>query len=150
VPKKTDGTGGQDEQALGRSRGGFGTKVHVRVNGLGLPTKILLSPGQDADITHAPALLEETPAAVVIGDKSYDKQEFVEAIGARGGEAVIPGQKNRTVQRDIDTDRYKDRNLVERFWSKAKQYRRVATRYEKTARNFLAFVHVASIMILLR
>ncbi len=53
-------------------------------------------------------------------------------------------------ERAIDTDRYKDRNLVERFWSKVKQYRRVATRYEKTARNFLAFVHVASIMILLR
>lgn len=135
---------------MGRSRGGFGTKVHVRVNGLGLPTKILLSPGQDADITHAPALLEKTPAAVVIGDKGYDKQEFVEAIEANGGEAVIPSRKNRTVQRDIDTDRYKDRNLVERFWSKAKQYRRVATRYEKTARNFLAFVLVASIMVLLR
>lgn len=150
VLKKPDGTGGQDEHALGRSRGGFGTKIHVRVNGLGLPTQFVLSPGQDADITYAPTLLAGTPPAVVIGEKGYDKQEFVDAIEANGGEAVIPSRKNQTVQRDIDTDRYKDCNLGERFWSKAKQYRRVATRYEKTARNFLAFVQVASIMILLR
>jgi transposase len=122
----------------------------VRVSGLGLPTQFVLSPGQDADITHAPALLEGTPAAVVIGDKGYDKQQLVDDIAARGGEAVIPTRNNSTHPRVIDTDRYKDRNLVERFWSKAKQYRRIATRYEKTARNFLAFVHVASIMILLR
>ena len=120
------------------------------MNGLGLPTQVVLSPGQDADITHAEALLAGAPPAVVIADKGYDKQALVEAIEARGGEAVIPSRKNRTEQREIDTDRYKDRNLVERFWAKAKQFRRVATRYEKTARNFLAFVHVASIMILLR
>ena len=67
-----------------------------------------------------------------------------------GGEAVIPSLSNRAVQRDYDRERYKDRNLVERFWNKIKHYRRVATRYEKTARNFLAFVHVASIMVLLQ
>ena len=120
------------------------------MSGLGLPTQLVLSPGQDADITHASTLLAGTPAAVVIADKGYDKQALVDAIEAKGGEAVIPTRKNSTHPRVIDTDRYKDRNLVERFWSKAKQYRRVATRYEKTARNFLAFVHVASIMILLR
>ena len=120
------------------------------MSGLGLPTKIVLSPGQEADITHAPTLLGGVALTVVIADTGYDKQEFVDAIEAKGGEAVIPSRKNRTAQRDIDGDRYKDRNLVERFWSKAKQYRRVATRYEKTARNFLAFVQVASIMVLLR
>ena len=75
---------------------------------------------------------------------------LVERIEGLGAEAVIPTQKNRAVQRDIDRDLYRERNLVERFWSKAKQYRRVATRYEKKAQNFLAFLHVASIMILLR
>ncbi len=87
---------------------------------------------------------------MVIADKGYDSRAVVEAIEARGAEAVIPWLKNRAEQRDYDRDRYKDRNLAERFWSKAKQYRRVATRYEKTARNFLGFVHVASIMILLQ
>lgn len=71
VRKKADGTGGQDEQALGRSRGGFGTKIHVRVNGFGLPTQVILSPGQDADSTHAEALRGGTPPAVVIADKGY-------------------------------------------------------------------------------
>ena len=147
--KKPDGTGGQADQDLGRSRGGFGTKIHAAVSGLGLPARLTLSPGQEADISHADALLDGLTPAVVIADKGYDKQALVEAIEGRGGEAVIPTQKNRTVQRAIDADRYKDRNLVERFWAKVKQYRRVATRYEKTARNFLAFVQVASTMILL-
>jgi transposase len=122
----------------------------VRVSGLGLPTKFLLTPGQEADVTHAEALLDGAPPAVVIADKGYDKQALVDAIEAAGGEAVIPTQANRKVQRAIDEDRYKDRNLVERFWGRVKVYRRVATRYEKTARNFLAFLHVASIMVLLR
>ena len=120
------------------------------MSGLGLPARLTLSPGPDADITHADALLDGATPAVVIADTGYDKQALVDAIEAKGGEAVIPTRSNRTVQREIDADRYKDRNRVERFWAKLKQYRRVATRYEKTARNFLAFVHVASIMILLQ
>lgn len=120
------------------------------MNGLGLPVKLVLTPGQAADVTQAEALIEGAPFEVVIADKGYDSQAVVDAIEAQGGEAVIPTQKNRKVQRDIDRERYKDRNLAERFWARVKQYRRVATRYEKTARNFLALVHVASIMILLR
>ena len=135
---------------MGRSRGGFGTKVHVGVSGLGLPVKLTLTPGQAADVTQAETLIEGTPFEVVIADRGYDSQEVVDAIEAKGGEAVIPTQKNRKVQRSIDRERYKDRNLAERFWAKVKQYRRVATRYEKTARNFMAFVQVASIMVLLR
>ena len=120
------------------------------MSGLGLPARLTLSPGQDADIAHADGLLDGFAPAVVIADKGYDKQALVDAIEAKGGEAVIPARKNRTVPREIDAERYKDRNLVERFWAKVKQYRRVATRYEKTARNFLSFVRVASIMVLLQ
>ena len=149
-PKKSDGTGGQDEQALGRSRGGFGTKVHVAVNGLGLPVKLVLTPGQAADVTQAETLIRDVPFEVVIADRGYDSQAVVEAVETGGGEAVIPSRKNRKVQRAYDRERYKDRNLVERFWAKMKRYRRVATRYEKTARNFLAVIHVASIMLLLQ
>ena len=101
-------------------------------------------------MSQAKALIEGLPIEVVIADKGYDSRAVVEAIESQGAEAVIPSLKNRAEQRDHDQDRYKDRNLAERFWLKAKQYRRVATRYEKTARNFLAFVHVASIMILLQ
>ena len=120
------------------------------MSGLGLPVTVVLTPGQAADVTQAEALLEGVPAEVVIGDKGYDSDELVKAIQARGAEAVIPPRRNRKEPRGYDRERYKDRNLVERFFSKAKQFRRVATRYEKTARNFLAFVHLASITILLR
>jgi transposase len=111
---------------------------------------VILTPGQAADVTHAEELIEGLPIEVVIADKGYDSRAVVQAIESRGAEAVIPSRKNRAEPREYDRERYKDRNLAERFWSRAKQYRRVATRYEKTARNFLAFVHVASIMILLR
>jgi transposase len=115
----------------------------------------IVSAGQRADVSYAEALLAAaapagTAVEVVIADKGYDSQAVVARVESMGAEAVIPTQKSRKVQRVIDAERYKDRNLVERFWSRAKQFRRVATRYEKTARNFLAFVHVASIMILLR
>ena len=101
-------------------------------------------------MSQAEELLEGLPAEVVIADKAYDSKALVDSIEARGAEAVIPSLSNRKRQREYDRERYKDWNLVERFWHKLKQYRRVATRYEKTAQNFLAFVHVASIMILLR
>ena len=120
------------------------------MSGLGLPVRVVLTAGQAADVKQAETLMEGIAAEVVIGDKGYDSDAVVEAIEAQGAQAVIPPKKNRKVQREYDRERYKDRNLIERFFSKVKQYRRVATRYEKTARNFLAFVHVASIMILLR
>ena len=137
-------------ECLGRSRGGFGTKIHAAVSGLGLPVRIILTAGQEADIKQGKRLIADVPFEVVIADKGFDSQEFVAAIEAGGGTAVIPCLSSRKVQRDYDQDLYKERNLVERFWSKIKQFRRVATRYEKTARNFLAFIHVASIMVLLK
>jgi transposase len=142
--------GGPEAEALGRSRGGYSTKVHGAITGLGCPAKILLTPGQQSDVSQAKTLIEDVPIEVVIGDKGYDSDELVEAIEQRGGEAVIPPRSNRKAPRPYDRERYKDRNLAERFWNKIKHYRRVATRYEKTARNFLAFIHVASVMVLLR
>ena len=85
----------------------------------------------------------------MIGDKGYDSDEFVKAIEAAEAMAVIPPRENRIEQRKYDKELYKDRNLVERFWSRMKQFRRVATHYEKTACNFLGFVRVAAIMVLL-
>lgn len=115
-----------------------------------MPVKFVLTPGQAADVTQAPTLLQGMPFEVVIADKGYDSQAVVDIIETKGGEAVIPSLANRTQPRVYDRERYKDRNLAERFWNKVKHCRRVATRYEKTARNFLAFVHVASIMLLLQ
>jgi transposase len=86
----------------------------------------------------------------VIADKAYDSDEFVEIVERQGAQVVIPSRKNRKQPRSIDLDLYKERNLIERFVNRIKHYRRVATRYEKTARNFLSFVQVAAVMVLLR
>jgi transposase len=101
-------------------------------------------------VTQGEALIGERSPGAVIADKGYDSDAFVEAIESRGAEAVIPPKKNRVKQRVYDKHLYKERNLAERFINRIKRFRRVATRYEKTARNFLAFVRVASIMVLLR
>jgi transposase len=138
-----------EDEALGRSRGGFSTKIHVACDGLGKPVKILLTPGQDHDVTQGSALIRDSEADKIIADKAYDKDEFVEEIKARDAEAVIPPRRNRLEQRGYDKEEYKKRNVVERFINVIKQCRRVATRYEKTARNFLAVVSFASIFVLL-
>ena len=109
-----------------------------------------LTAAQESDIAQAEALLAGHEPEVVIADKVYDKKALVEEVESRGAEAVIPTQKNRKQQRDIDPHWYRERNLCERFWGKVKQYRRVATRYEKKAVNFLAFVKVAAMMVMLK
>ncbi|HEX8204240.1 MAG TPA: IS5 family transposase [Isosphaeraceae bacterium] len=143
------GQKGGADQALGRSRGGFGTKSHIAVDGLGNPVEFILTGGQESDVTQAEALMQGYDADVVIADKGSDSDALVRSIQARGGEAVIPPKKNRTIAREYDKHLYKERNLAERFINRIKQYRRVATRYEKTGRNFLGFVHVAAVMVLL-
>jgi len=89
-------------------------------------------------------------AGAFIADKAYDSDAVVAKAKEQGAEAVIPSKKNRKVARDYDKHLYKERKKVEWFINLIKQFRRVATRYEKTGRNFLGFVHVASIMVLLR
>jgi transposase len=138
-----------EAEALGRSRGGFSTKIHVACDGLGKPVKIILTPGQDHDVTQGPALIADSDAEKMIADKAYDSDAFIDAITSKHAEAVIPPRGNRSEKRYYDKQEYKRRNVVERFISTIKQCRRVATRYEKTARNFLAFVQFASIFVLL-
>jgi transposase len=143
-----EGSTATDEK-LGRSRGGFGTKVHVACDGLGKPVKIILTPGQDHDVTQGPALIADNEAKKVIADKAYDSDDFIADIEATGAKPVIPPRSNRTTDRSYNKKDYKKRNVVERFINAVKQCRRVATRYEKTARNFLAVVQFAAIFVLL-
>lgn len=138
-----------EAEALGRSRGGFSTKLHVACDGLGKPVTIILTPGQDHDVTQGPALIAGSDAKKIIADKGYDSDAFVAAIEARNAEAVIPPRCNRLEERPYDKDEYKKRNVVERFINVIKQCRRVATRYEKTARNFLGVVALAASFVLL-
>jgi transposase len=138
-----------EQEQLGRSRGGVSTKIHVAVDGLGKPTTIFLSPGQDHDVTKAPDLIRGSQAEKVIADRAYDSDELIAQIEAQGAEPVIPPRANRLEPRDYDREEYKKRNVAERFINVLKQCRRVATRSEKTARNFLGFVLLASTLIVL-
>jgi transposase len=138
-----------EHEALGRSRGGFSTKVHVACDGLGKPVKIILTPGQDHDVTQGHALVADNEADKVIADKAYDSDALIADIESTGAEPVIPPRSNRNTDRSYNKKDYKKRNVIERFISVIKQCRRVATRYEKTARNFLAVVQLASIFVLL-
>lgn len=138
-----------DEEALGRSRGGLTTKVHAACDALGNPLRFLLTPGQRSDFTQASALLSGAAPGAVIADKGYDADWLIRQIELLGAEAVIPGKRHRLERRDIDRNLYADRNKIERLFNRLKHYRRVATRYEKKARNYLAFIYVAATMILL-
>ena len=99
----------------------------------------------------APALLEGLPtASIVVADRGYDWQYLIDLVGRRGGQAHIPTQRDRKVQRSVAPSLYRQRNLVERFFCKLKHFRRVATRYDKLARNFLAAVALASTRLWMR
>lgn len=119
------------------------TKIHAAVDALGNPLRWILTGGEVADIKQAGALIEGLGAGAVVGDRGYDADALVALIHAAGAEAVIPPRSNRTEQRDYDRHIYEDRNLVERFFSRLKQFRRIATRYEKLARNFTSMLNLA-------
>jgi putative transposase len=129
--------------------GGWTTKIHAVVDALGNPLRLILSVGQRADITQAESLLIGYETDAVIADRGYDADKLLDWLEELGIEAVIPAKKNRLEGRSIDENLYKDRNKVERYFNKLKQYRRVATRYEKTALSFAGFVYLASSLILL-
>jgi transposase len=139
--------GGQEHQALGRSRGGFSTKIHAVVDGLGYPVEIVITAGQVHDSVPAIKMLEKHEAVYVIADKAYDADAIVASIESRGSIPVIPSRKNRKTPREYDKHLYKERHLVEVFFNKIKQYRRVATRYEKLSANYLSMVLIACCMI---
>ena len=96
-----------------------------------------------ADVTQGAALVGSIPTGAVIADKGYDSDALVDIIKASGAEAIIPPRSNRNTKRKVDWHRYKARNLVERFFNRLKQFRRIATRYDKLANRFNAFLHLA-------
>jgi transposase len=141
---------GADAQGLGRSRGGLSTKIHAATEALGLPLRLIGSPGQRNDIAFAHELVDGLAAEVAIADKGYDADHLIGRIAAAGTEVVIPPRRNRRDQRAYDTHLYKERNRIERFFNRLKQFRRIATRYDKLLANFMGFVKLAAIAIWLR
>ena len=117
------------------------------VEGLGHLASWKLTGGQAHEVTLAEALLEGVQAQIVVADKAYDADYLIERITVPGAQAVIPPRSNRQSSRHYDQHLYKDRNLVERFFHRLEQFRRIATRYEKLARNYSAFIALVSAWI---
>ena len=133
------GKRGERGQAIGRSRGGRTTKIHALIDHAGRPLAFRLTGGNIADVTvAAPLLCQLAPSAWLIGDKGYDADHLRALLDSRGTIAVIPNKSNRKHLFPFDVERYKWRNVIERTNCRIKDFRAIATRYDKLARNFLA------------
>ncbi|MBX5167491.1 IS5 family transposase [Rhizobium sp. NZLR4b] len=144
------GKKGAEDQALGRSRGGLSTKIHMAVRGLGCPVRFTLIAGQKGDAPQAEALIEGLSADIVMADTAYDSDRLRNAIADKGAVAVIPNNPSRAQKYPLDKHLYAQRHLIECCFSRLKQFRRVATRFEKTAENYLAVVIIAAIVLWIR
>jgi transposase len=124
------------------------TKIHATVDALGNPIGFHLTGGQACDLDGADVLLPQIEAETVLADKGYDADERVLRVLEQANKtAVIPPKANRKEQREYDRDLYKARHLIENFFANLKQFRAIATRYDKTARNFLAAIYFASTIL---
>jgi transposase len=126
------------------------TKINVGVDALGNPVRFILTAGQVNDICQAEDLISGLPFDKLLADRGYDSNRFRAAIAIRSAEAVIPSTRSRSKEISYDKHIYKERNLVERFFSKIKHFRRIATRYEKTALSLAAMLFLVGAIIWLR
>lgn len=120
------------------------TKVHAATDALGNPVRFILTGGERNDITQIEPLFDGLKASHVLADKGYDGQRATDAIAATGVKPVVPRRTTTATWRSFDATIYKDRNLIERFFSKIKHFRRIATRYDKLARNYAGFLNLVA------
>ena len=149
----------QQREALGYSRGGFSTKIHLRVDGNGRPLTFLITEGERHEAVVFEALMEQGAVhragcgrprvrpVRVVGDKGYSSGKIRRYLRRRGIRYSIPRKDNEKHRGKFDKTLYRQRNRVERCFNRLKQYRRVATRYEKNGQNYLAMLTLASIML---
>jgi putative transposase len=146
--------GGAEAQGLGRSRGGFTTKLHLAAADESTAVIVVLTPGQCHDAKAFPAVFgaipDSCPAEYAVMDKGYDSDEIRDALVSRDIAPVIPSKVNRIEPIEYSEKHYKTRNRVERLIGKLKQFRRVATRYDKLAGTFLAFVQLTATFLTVR
>ena len=143
---------GRGCQALGRSRGGLSTKLHLRCDARGLPLAAVLTPGQTHEARAFGALVEDMAPGTrcVIGDAGYDADRIRRELLLLGVLPVIASNPVRKEPAPLDRGLYRLRNRVERLVNRLKQFRAVAARYDKTAESFLAFVHLAAVRVWLK
>lgn len=141
---------GAQAQAIGRSRGGLTTKVHLVVDALGLPIAYRITEGQRHDAVPAPDLIAETNPRCLLGDKAYSSHAIRELLDDKNCTAVIPSSSSWIDPPHYDPDLYKARSEIECTFNLLKQARRFATRYEKTVRNYAAVVALGCMLLWLR
>ena len=138
--------GGQDLQALGRTKGGWNTKLHAAVDARGNPCVLVLSGGNEADISDATHVLQDLEPKTLAGDKGYDSDAFRIWLYERGITPCIPPKSNRVDPLPYRKKTYRKRHLVENFFASVKTFRRVATRYDKLAETFFGWVLLAVVV----
>ena len=144
VHQHANGPGTDEDQAIGKSRGGLNTKLHMAVDILGrLAAKIILTPGNISDHTVAPELTAELTDTAGVGDKGYDSKKHRDQLRSQGCEPCIPARSNVKNPEAYDEILYRSRHCIENKFQRIKVFRRVANRYEKTKRMFLMFITVA-------
>lgn len=143
----TRARGGYHAQAVGRSRGGLTSKVHLLTDALGYPVRFVVTGGERNDVTQAPALLPPCRGAHVLCDRGYDADWWRERLLAAGHQPVVPGRRHRLVQPVYDEFVYRSRHLIENAFARLKSNRRIATRYEQTTASFAAFVSLACVFL---
>ncbi len=130
---------------IGRTRGGLNSKLHAVCDGDGKPVVLLLTAGQVSDYCGADTVLEALPEAdVLIADKGYDSNRLRKALAKQGIKSCIPGRANRKEPIVCDTELYKSRNLIERLFGRLKDWRRIATRYDRCAHTFFSAICMAA------
>lgn len=139
---------GEQAQAIGRSRGGRNTKIHAIADTKGRLLSILLSGGQAHDCPPAKRLIRRTkPAKRLLGDRAYDSADLRQWLGKRGTKAVVPNKTNRKQPFTFDRKSYKQRHRIENAFCRLKDFRRIATRYDRLARNYLAAVCLVATIV---
>jgi transposase len=133
---------------IGRTKGGRNTKLHAVCDEKGRPCVLLLTPGNVHDCKVAQRCIEALPpSAKLVADKGYDSQALREWLQERGTEPVIPPRRNRKIQYDYDKVVYKQRNVVERMFCRFKDWRRIATRFDRNLKNFMGAICIAAAVI---
>ncbi|MEZ5931586.1 MAG: IS5 family transposase [Alphaproteobacteria bacterium] len=140
----------EGDQAPGRSRGGFSSKILAACGALGNPLRFDLTAGQAGDAPRALGLIDGIETKAVLADRAYDSDALLKAVRAKKAEAVIPPNPTRSNQRQTNWFLYKERHKIEIMFGHMKFYRRGFARLEKLARRYLAFVHFAAACLLLR
>ena len=141
------GKRGALHQAIGRSRGGRTTKVHAAVDAAGRPRRLLVRPGHQGDVPVATALVAELTPQRCLADTAYDSDAFRAWLWRRGCQPIIPNNPTRKRKHPFDPVAYQERNVIERTFCRLKDWRRVATRYDKLAQNYRATVTLAAIIL---